>query len=87
MLIARPILEAGPFPSVEVCFVEAGVTLGVKAMDDVAVAAAACEHGVKGKPHVCWKAAGFAARTTPALRLNGGGLHHGDTEFTERCSD
>ena len=82
MLAAQPVLEAGSFPSVKVGFVESGVTPGVKGMDDVAVAAAACEHGVKGKAHVCWKAAGFAAGLSP-LSLNGRTPNHGGTEFTE----
>ena len=84
-MAAQPVPEAGAFPGAKVGFVEARMTLGVKAMDEIAVAAAAGEHGVKVKPDVCWKAAGFAARATAALRLNGWGLHRGDTEFTERC--
>ena len=88
MLAAQPVLEAGAFPGVKVGFVKARVATGVKATDDVAVAAAAREHGVKGKPHVCWKAASFAARTTPALRLNGGRFQHGgrgEHGATRRC--
>ena len=74
--VAEPVLKAGSLPGVKVGLVEAGVTLSVKATDDVAIAAASGEHGVKGKLYLCWQAAGFAAGP-PALRFNGGSTGFG----------
>ena len=60
--MAQPILKAGALPGVKVNFVEAGVALGVKAVDDVAIPAATGEHGVKAKLDVGRELGGFAAR-------------------------
>ena len=46
----------------EVDFVEAGVAMVVKPTDDLAIGAAAGEHGVKAKLDVGRQLGGFAAR-------------------------
>ena len=62
-------MKAGEFPIVEIDFVEAGVALGVKAKDDVAIRAAVREHGVKAKLEVAWELGGFGAGAAT-------GFHH-----------
>ena len=65
-------MEAGPLPGVKVSFVEARVAATVKAMNDVAVAATAGKHGVKGKLDIGREAASLAAGASAALRPNRG---------------
>jgi hypothetical protein len=47
---------------VEVDFVEAGVALVVKVVDDLGVRSLCGEHGVKAKLDVGWELGGFGAR-------------------------